>query len=407
MQNITIFCALYGGEEGQRNLLVQKDLRRRNAFTLVELLVVIAIIGMLIALLLPAVQAAREAARRMQCSNQVKNIALAIHNHHDSYQTLPSGSRVIAFKLTDGTTATSGNWAPQIFLFPFLEQQARYDALLNRVGATVIAPSDDPAEMRGRVNVFGCPSDGNALSSMATDRTKTSYVVSKADVINNSQSSSADHLPSRNRLAFPHSPTGANDINNTNYKDLGAITDGTSNTIALSETAVPNPGASGTSDSLNIKTALALGIAGLHGTSGMASCLGTVDPNDRKMLKSTFTYDSGNNAAAGSNMFSTRRGWNIHFSNGCYTAFTTMFPPNSPSCNATNRDSHGHWSASSYHTGGVNGGMFDGSVRFIADIIDHVSTGLSAAPQQNLDGPSEYGVWGALGSINGGEAKSL
>ena len=87
----------------------------KKGFTLVELLVVIAIIGMLIALLLPAVQAAREAARRMQCTNNLKQIALAVHNFHDVYNVLPPA------------TISNGRASLFVLLFPFIEQQALYD----------------------------------------------------------------------------------------------------------------------------------------------------------------------------------------------------------------------------------------------------------------------------------------
>src|SRR3954447_23647320 len=96
---------------------------RPLAFTLVELLVVIAIIGVLVALLLPAVQAAREAARRMSCTNQLKQIALAAHSIHDTTLAFPSGHRCVW-----DNTANSGtyykNWA--ISLLPYIEQQALF-----------------------------------------------------------------------------------------------------------------------------------------------------------------------------------------------------------------------------------------------------------------------------------------
>lgn len=91
-------------------------MKRSSGFTLVELLVVIAIIGILVGLLLPAVQAAREAARRMSCSNNVKQLGLALHNYHDTHNKLPFGS----FNLREQWPANGTNW--RVLIFPFIEQ---------------------------------------------------------------------------------------------------------------------------------------------------------------------------------------------------------------------------------------------------------------------------------------------
>jgi prepilin-type N-terminal cleavage/methylation domain-containing protein/prepilin-type processing-associated H-X9-DG protein len=100
--------------------------RGRPGFTLIELLVVIAIIGVLVALLLPAVQAAREAARRIQCSNNLKQIGLALHGYHDSYRTFPAGGWIAAFGQPQTVNMNVG-WSAAIL--PWIEQKALYDGL--------------------------------------------------------------------------------------------------------------------------------------------------------------------------------------------------------------------------------------------------------------------------------------
>jgi prepilin-type N-terminal cleavage/methylation domain-containing protein len=110
---------------------------KRRGFTLVELLVVIAIIGVLVALLLPAVQAAREAARRMQCGNHLKQIGIALHNYHDVFQSLPYGARA-RYVIQKGTAQPTGQqWGPSwyVSILPFCEQKPLSD-IIERVGVS-------------------------------------------------------------------------------------------------------------------------------------------------------------------------------------------------------------------------------------------------------------------------------
>lgn len=134
---------------------------RARGFTLVELLVVIAIIGVLIALLLPAVQAARESARRAQCVNHLKQMGLAAHNHHDIRGTFPSGGNICWPNIADYRSSGNPNDAPQqglgwcFQLLPFLEQPTVYAMTVTDDGANGIAQQV--------LRVFGCPSRRTAI----------------------------------------------------------------------------------------------------------------------------------------------------------------------------------------------------------------------------------------------------
>ena len=137
----------------------------RRGFTLIELLVVIAIIAVLIGLLLPAVQAAREAARRSQCVNNLKQIGLAMHNYHDVPATsFPMGSSRAPVATRPGENAWWGDWSRHAMLLPYLEQTP----LHNAANFSVTAKGHDPAEQMNstvtytKLAGFLCPSDGQA-----------------------------------------------------------------------------------------------------------------------------------------------------------------------------------------------------------------------------------------------------
>jgi prepilin-type N-terminal cleavage/methylation domain-containing protein/prepilin-type processing-associated H-X9-DG protein len=354
------------------------------AFTLVELLVVIAIIGVLIALLLPAVQAAREAARRSQCLNHLKQYALALHNYHDTHQDLPSlGGRVVN-KDSAGTLQSVDQWAPVTFLLPFLEQQARYDAIVTFVypGTGAWYPWDNRLPIQGTIPTISCPSDTNSKVVSGT-LTRTSIVHSLGDAINDNQTMT-NSAAVGGRSAFVRS----------GWKNLAAIADGTSNTIAASETKVPN-----NNDNREASLSSMNGVGSTLETNPR-QCLDYLDSSNKKFYKSTYTY--GNNVAT-ADTYDARRGFNAFYYPPNFTAFCTVLPPNTANCSYGVHGSWGVYSVASQHSGGVNVALFDCSVRFIPDTINCVSTGITT-PKQVTSGPSEFGVWGALGSISGSES---
>lgn len=194
---------------------------RKRAFTLVELLVVIAVIGILVALLLPAVQAAREAARRTQCSNNLKQIGIALHNHHDTFKTLPPSAAGCCY----------GTW--QVLLLRFVEQQSAFELYQDWGNTTGVRYSGAPNTMvtTQRFEVFTCPSD--IPNSPVGGMTNHNYAV-------NIGNTSYNQVANLNGVIFQGAPFAWANLNveiskRTEGQSLASITDGVSNTLMVGE----------------------------------------------------------------------------------------------------------------------------------------------------------------------------
>ncbi|WP_437186969.1 DUF1559 domain-containing protein [Planctomicrobium sp. SH668] len=195
--------------------------KKRSGFTLIELLVVIAIIAVLIALLLPAVQQAREAARRSQCKNNLKQIGLALHNYHDTYNAMPPGN--IADNLMHRITA----W---VSILPQIEQSAVYNKLDFGRGFWFGDPAAEHNKlvMNGfKVPAFVCPSSSlpDSAEEAGASLFRGSYVFIRGATTDGSTDHTAVRGPvSRGGVFFHNSRTR-----------FGDMTDGSSNTFLVSE----------------------------------------------------------------------------------------------------------------------------------------------------------------------------
>ncbi len=397
--------------------MVQQN-SRRAGFTLVELLVVIAIIGVLVGLLLPAVQAAREAARRMSCSNNFKQLGLAMHNYHAAYNKLPllgTGTHPPTGTNTWSGLTNSSNMrlSALVGMLPFMEQQALWQQISNPLllrtdgsttnnpGGTVPWPAMGPTPQNiqyppwaTEVAAFRCPSDpGKGLPALG----RTNYVSCTGDsAINNRDG----YLNVRAGTQVPYvASTGtANTASasmrgafvmrkQTGFRD---ILDGTANTIAMGEIATD----------LGDKDVRTIGgrLAGNNNTAPFFNdplyCRNTVpgiDP-ERPMFWGVPT----NGSADG-------RGFRWADAVPLFGQCTTIRPPNKELCGMSGSDRNLSATMSSRHQGGVHVVMADGAVKFITDSIEsgNQSVGNVRSGQTGVrapGAPSPYGLWGALGT---------
>src|SRR3954451_16644055 len=197
---------------------------RAAGFTLIELLVVIAIIAVLIGLLLPAVQAAREAARRIQCVNNLKHIGLAVHNYTEAIGTLPLGCAVVFDR--SGNPIFPG-WGVTARIMPYMEGQNLFNAC--NFALANETPQNDTA-MRFGVSAYFCPSDGRNQEVFIDDgqpRNNTNYAFNRGDwyVWGGAVSASPPNSPFRVNMAVP----------------LAAVADGLSNTVFAAEVKTHTP----------------------------------------------------------------------------------------------------------------------------------------------------------------------
>jgi len=336
--------------------------RVRAGFTLIELLVVIAIIAILVALLLPAVQQAREAARKSQCQNNLKQIGLAAHNYHSQYKVLPS--------------VGIGGRSAYVGMLPFLDQGALYTQIKN---ANFPDAGNDIYKFSAtgvvRLTTLLCPSDGaRDQDGTRDDSQPTNYAHCWGDSprVENSQ---VDEMRGM-WIAF--------DGDGGHSFTLGDARDGTVNTILFGEI-----GRYGGDDSFQ----------GGFRTSDLVDCLesnvGGPTPGEYATSEDSRRW----------------RGDRWQSSDAKSTGFNAINPPNSPSCtesfnntwNGSDRDSWVIMSAGSYHSGGVMVSMVDGSVHFINDSIESGSAPMKSVPV----GISPYGVWGAIASRDGSETVDM
>jgi len=352
---------------------------KKVGFTLVELLVVISIIGVMVGLLLPAVQAAREAARRMQCSNNLKQLGLAAHNFESAFKYLPPTQHTKVFTETNGTKVTRTSDAPlQVFMLPYFEQGSKYDQFNldynTNSDAAIHAsiPARPLANSSGRatdIPTFLCPSDPSSNDYFGAGRQSYHGSIGAANY--------RGGIPELDGV-FAKPYPGAGEV--MKGPKFSEITDGTSNTAMFAEVMrgtlqYNDPTFNNTT--VFFSTA-AFSAAQLRDGRNVPECLPGASGTGASQVR--YTGHQYYRALSPMVVYSHTLpvNWNRRVSdinqqryNCGGPGFTTL-----------------HMAASSYHSGGALVVRADGSVNFYSDSMD-------------------FAIWQAIGSKSGGEVVSI
>jgi prepilin-type N-terminal cleavage/methylation domain-containing protein/prepilin-type processing-associated H-X9-DG protein len=326
---------------------------KHRGFTLIELLVVIAIIGVLIALLLPAVQAAREAARRSQCINNLKQIGLGLHNYHSVNNSFPMPNGISTVFDNGGS-----NWhgpSSLVYLLSSMEQQAMYNAF-NFIGGAVIGAAANYTKVNSTVFLssvatFLCPSDTGSL----TFKYGTNYDCSVGPQFRYDS-------PITNKGG-----SGTGMFADRAAYGLNACLDGTSNTVAFGEALIGDNSAAIRSGAEYYNCQ-----AWPSGTgSGLGSGADQAMPNPAAVTNLTSYIQTCNTAAkAKQGEANDRNSYWAAGRMGQGPMMSMLLPPNSPNAACSYTAASGMNSMRSRHPGGANALFADGSVKFLKNSIN-------------------------------------
>jgi len=387
----------------EREFLVKH--RTRGGFTLIELLVVIAIIAVLIALLLPAVQSAREAARRIQCTNNLKQIGLALHNYHTSAGSFPLGSTIAPQKGTSIPLAQSiwSAWSAQAMMLGYMEQGPLYNscnfswAVLNSSefsGAANVAGASDfnQTVLFTNISMFMCPSDPNVGQQQNNNNYAACYGATTTGMYN-----WGGAVGPLQMTEIPQDSTGLFTIGKS--YGMHSITDGSSNTVAFAEALVGDANgqefAGNNTNPSHYRGNYIVGPISDTTGKGLLNIQSSPQAVFNTLQACALAFQVP--LPTGDSAIQDDRGFRWSIGTTGWTMFNTVQVPNDSKyvnggCRAGGTPGQFpndgfSYGASSAHPGGANVLFGDGSCRFVKSTIS-------------------YQTWWALGTRNGGEVIS-